>query len=336
MMAVMHRQINLYYHTLKIRFTASANITMNCWFGAMLRNRFLKAADNILDNDGTSLRLLLNRLPLPENHFLYNRLSGGFPKSFLFRFDDINPDIDGFILEANRIYYINLIIIGDFCRYVDLFSQAIDLMFSQGFGHPITPLSLIDICEEGSDNYIYSHRKVIGQLSNPTRFEGFNDIFENQFDNERIQLQIDLLTPTSLISKPGKIETSGYQGRLNNFPSLYQIMRSACFRMATLTMLYCDSNIYNSESEMDEAIESYLSAITQAILINASISWQRCLSTPRKNGATYQLWGYTGQLLFGNLPYYYIPILHFMQSLAIGNDINYGLGTYSIRYRFEE
>ncbi len=336
MMAVMHRQINLYYHTLRIRFTAPKPIKMSCWFGAVLRNRFLKAADNILDNDGTSLRLLLNRLPLSENQFLYNRLSGGFPKSFLFRFDDINPCIDGFTLEENRIYSINLIIIGDFCRYVDLFSQAIDLMFSQGFGHPITPLSLIDICEESSESYIYSHGKTFGHLSSPIRLEEIDEVFENQRDDKRTQLQIKFRTPTSLISSPGKIETRGYQSRLNNFPSLYQIMRSACYRMATLSMLYCDSNIYRSETEMDKAIEDYLSNITQAILLNASISWQRCYSTPRKNGATYQLWGYTGQLLFDNTPYYYIPILYFMQSLAIGNDINYGLGAYSIRYQFEE
>lgn len=320
---------DLYYHKLKVRFTTSKRIAMHYWFGAVLRNRFLKAADDICDDNGVSLRKLLDTFPLSSEHFMYKRLRGGFPKAFLFRFDDFAPDLDGFVIQPNLIYSFDLIIIGNYCNYVNLFAQAIDKMLNDGFGHPIQPLSLVDICEDGDDGYLYCRGRQMGNLSYPKKISDLCSC--GNLSNDRIGLEILLVTPMSLISHPGKVAVDGYQARLNNFPSIYQILRSVCYRLVTLSALYCNSRQFNDFEEIDEAIENYIADVAPSLLISASISWRHCYSTPRKEGETYKMSGYMGRLVFSSVPSRYVPLLHFASALAVGNDVNYALGAYNVR-----
>lgn len=322
----------LYYHKLKVRFTTSKRVEMHCWFGAVLRNRFLKAADTILDENGTSLRFLLAKLPLHSEHFMFKRLEGGFPKAFLFRFDEIAPRLSGFSLDPDRVYTIELIVIGNYSRYINLFSRAIEQMFSEGFGHPIVPMSLIDI-SEGDDGYLYCRGRELGELSYPISLK--ETLKQFNIGKQYLQLELSFNTPTSLISRPGKVDILGYQSRLNNFPSLYQFIRSVCYRLASLIMIYCDPQAFVSEEDMNDAVDAFVADVAPALLLDASISWQHCYSSPRKEGATYKMNGYTGRLVFGTVPQIYLPVLHFASDLAVGNDVNYGLGAFGLRYREE-
>ena len=67
---------NLSVSRLTVRFFAQERVSMKFWIGAVLRNRFLYAADQVLDEQGLSLRRHIDTLPLPQDHFLYKQLQG--------------------------------------------------------------------------------------------------------------------------------------------------------------------------------------------------------------------------------------------------------------------
>lgn len=301
----------LAYQKFNIRFFSSEQNDMKFWLGSVLRNRFLYAADRVFDDQGVSLRQLIDTLPLPEEHFLYGQLQGGFPKGFLFDSSSIPYNAPGFTLEDNKIYTISLILIGNTITRKQLFLDAIQLMLQEGFGHPIIPLTLIDITEEP--------------------LQSFNTNFDE--NTERVKLELFLKTPVCLFHT-SKEDANGFQNKLNGFPSFYQFMRSLTYRLLTLCMLYTDSSILASKEEMDNLAEQYLQPSAQALLLRADLRLEKRYNTPKKGeNSIHAMSGYTGRLVFGQVSSQYLPLLTFAEALGVGANIHYGLGCYQIQYK---
>lgn len=299
---------NLSLKTLKVRFFTEQHIQMKFWIGAVLRNRFLYAAEQVYATETISLRQIIETLPLTENHFLYKQLCEGFPKGYLFECSDLPYDGNGFTLKPNMVYSFSIVLIGNFIIYQELFIEAISKMITSGFGHPVVPLQLIDVTEELS----YT----------------LPDLAVNKDQNKTVE--IIFKTPVNLIHLPKKTG-NGFQNKLNNFPSFYQFMRSLTYRIITLGMLYSDCISFKNRKEMDEWIENYISPAINAVLLQANLCYETRFSTPKIGQSNvYTMKGYTGKLMFGKVCSDYLPVLSMASPLSIGSDINYGLGNFRI------
>lgn len=301
----------LTYQKFNIRFFSNDHNEMKFWFGSVLRNRFLYAADRVFDEQGVSLRRLIDTLSIPEEHGLFGQLQGGFPKGFLFDSSNIPYNAPGFTLEANKVYTISLILIGNTINRKQLFLEAIQLMLQEGFGHPIAPMTLIDITEEPTQSFT-------------------TDFHES---TERVKLELLLKTPVCLFHA-SKEDGNGFQNKLNSFPSFYQFMRSLTYRMLTLCTLYADSSMLSSKEEMDNLTEQYLQPSVQALLLRADLRLEKRYNTPKKGeNSVHTMSGYTGRLVFGQVSAQYLPLLTFAEALGVGANIHYGLGSYQIRHQ---
>lgn len=318
----------IYFHKLDIRFYPNDVIQMPYWIGSVLRNRFLYTAEGVCNEQGTSLYTLLNTLPLSENHAYYKSLIGGFPKGFLFDCSTL-PDVSGKVrLEKEHIYTFSLILIGRCADYYPLFVQTLQLMFSEGFGHPMVSLTLIDICENG--DLLYSDNGgFLNPLSCPFKID-----FPISYQEKEMPIMFHFKTPVNLISRVrNEKNENGYQSKLNNFPSFYQFMRSSLHRLFTLNLLYVNSEFESTPKLISESIEEFINPATRAILLHADIRYEKRYSTPRMNETNvYTMYGYCGTLSFDRISSHFIPLLSFNSYLGIGNDINYGLGIFDLKY----
>ncbi len=292
---------------LMVRFFAEEPVSMKHWIGAVLRNNFLYAAESIKDVQGISLRQIIETLPLPEDHFLYRQLKGGFPKGFFFDCSDLPAEARGFTLDANRIYTFSMVLIGNQSKYKPLYVEALRQMITRGFGHPVVSMTLIDITE-------------ISSRSEP----------DPVAESATVNVQLHFKTPVCLMH-PSKKSVEGYQGKLNNFPSFYQFMRSLTYRLVTLCILYAECRRFDTRDEMDNRIEQWISSSVEAILLRADIQYERLLSTPKTDNDTlYSMGGYTGRLIFGDVPSVFFPVLSEGSTFGVGGEINYGLGQYEV------
>lgn len=301
---------NLSCHNISIRFFARRQVRMRHWIGAVLRNNFLYAAEHVLNEEGISLRQLLEKLPLPEEHFLYKQLCGGFPKGFFFDCSHLPCANSEFILEADKVYTVSLVVIGRCIKYRYLFAKAVWQMFSRGFGHPVVPMEVVDIDEQEvcCSSSVVASEKVL-------------DV-EFQFE-----------TPVCLMHLPQE-EGGGFQNKLNNFPSFYQMVRSLAYRVLTLHMLYGEKAGLENREQMDEWIEQYVGLSTKAILLRADLRYEKRYSTPKKGTPrVYVLTGYMGRLVWGNVSASYLPLLVLGSYLGVGFHINYGFGKFCIHYK---
>lgn len=297
---------------LTVRFFAGECTAMRHWVGAVLRNNFLYAADSIKDEHGTSLRQIIDTLLLPEDHFLFDRLKGGFPKGFFFDCSDLPVDSSGFELEANCVYTFTLVLIGSHAAYQPLYVEALQLMLARGFGHPVVPMTLVDITETRLDTLSITYPEA-GPAAVQLRFK----------------------TPVCLIRSSNTCG-NGFQNKLNNMPTFYQFMRSLTYRQVTLGMLYGESLPFETQDEMEHWIEQQVSPASQVILLRANLLYKRLWSTPRVGSNTvYVMSGYVGRLIFGNVPAGLLPVLAAGTAFGIGADINYGLGQFGMDYRIK-
>ena len=320
---------NLYFYRLDIRFYPNEPIKIPYWTGAVIRNRFLYAAEKIFDNQGHSLRELLDTLPLSEAHAYYKQLAGGFPKGFLFDCSTLPFQYGKFALKKEHIYTFSLLLIGNCSDYYPLFIAALKQMFSEGLGNPMISLTLIDICERRDMLLCSGKENFLNKPSAPFKLEVSSFAFENS-----IKLTLHFNTPVSLTNRAQKKnQTNGYQNKLNNFPSFYQFMRSLLYRLVTLNMLYVNSENVATPTETKEDIERFISPASQALLLNANINYEKRYSTPRVGETNvYTMNGYCGTLSFDQVDSRFIPLLQFASHLGIGNDINYGLGIFNVEY----
>ena len=299
---------NLSFFCIEFSFYAKEQVHMDYWFGAVLRSRFLNKAEEITNEQGVSLRTLINTLPLPENHFMYKQLKGGFPKGFVFDCSGIPYQHPGFTLEANTVYTITLYLVGNCAEQHNLYIEATRLMLEEGFNE--TPLHVTEINPKG-------------------RFS----IPELPFTQETKRLELYFLTPVNLVHIQNE-STTGFQGKLNNFPSFYQFMRSVAYRMLSLKMLYTEqSNCFSTRDEMDKAVDEYITAALGPVIQSANIRLEKRYSTPKlgKNHLS-SFEGYTGRIVFNDVPTRYFALLVFASALNIGTDINYGLGTFRVKF----
>lgn len=298
---------DLQAYKIDIRFFAEQNVQMRYWIGAVLRNRFLYAAAHVFDEQGTSLLNILNTFALPEHHFLYKQLCGGFPKGFLFDSCSLPGHGSGFLLESDKVYSFSLIIIGNQIKYKFLFVHALKLMLEEGFGTPIVPLTIIDIKEE------------VIQMQ------------QASLSVENVTCKLHFKTPVSLVQASGCKMGGGFQNKLNNFPSFYQFMRSLIYRLATLEILYSNQNFFGSKDEMDAFVDNFIIQSAEASLLSAEIKLKTCYSSPKiGQNNVYTMRGFTGTLCFSNVSSYFIPFILLGVDLGVGSNINYGLGHYDV------
>lgn len=298
----------LNYYRINVRFFVDKRVQMKFWIGAVLRNRFLYVAENVVDVNGRSLRNIVDTITLPESHFLYSQLCGGFPKGFLFDCSCLPSSGSGFTLEPNRIYSFSLILIGNHIGYKELYVDALRKTLEIGFGTPMEPMHIIDISDE---ERVCLQDLILGV--------------------EKVSVEFQLNTPVSLTQKVNDLG-SGYKNKLNNFPSFYQLLRSAVYRLLTLTLLYTDKvDTFVSKDMLDSYVEKYLDEAVCAVLAKAAISYKKYYSTPKRGrNNLYTMRGYVGRLCFSNVPSHYFSLLWFASGVGVGNNINYGLGNFSV------
>lgn len=302
----------LQYVKIDVRFFADQDVRMRYWIGAVLRNRFLFAANQVFDENGVSLRRILDTISLPEEHFLYRYLRGGAPKGFLFDCSSLPGRGSGFTLEANRIYSFSLVIIGDRIKYKSLFMDALKIMIESGFGVPVVPLQLIGCSEES------------------VRMSCMQDIL---LEADAVKCRLYFDTPVSLVQATGHERGRGFQNKLNNFPSFYQFMRSLVYRLLTLNILYSDKGLFNSKDEMDSFVNIFIAQSTDAALLSADIRQETCYSSPKAGkDSVYTMKGFIGTLCYEEVPSVYIPLILFGSDLGVGSNVNYGLGNYRVTF----
>lgn len=324
---------NLYCYRLEIRFYAEENLQMKHWFGAVLRNGFLSMSAEISDPDGVSLWEHIQTFSLPIHHPYYQQLKGGFPKGFFFDCSSMNLDGKGFFLKKQCVQQITLCLIADFSKHFSLFIKALVRFFKRGLGSPLVPLHILDIAEvgiNGNRNLLYSDTiPVEGILCNPIRWE---DMLSMCYAHSS-SVYISFETPVCLYRPKPKQKGKGYQDKLNGFPSFYQLIRSAVYRLATLSMLYTEVDIVDKK-DWEEWIESYIYQSSEAFLVQAQLAYCKLYSTPKKEeSSVYVLNGYKGQMEYTNVRADYFAILKFASYMNVGNDINYGLGTFRIEMK---
>lgn len=316
---------HLSFHRMNIRFYPQETIRMNYWIGAVWRNRFLYAAESVRDESGQSLRVLLDTLPLVENHLYYKQLAGGFPKGFLFDCSLLPGASGSFTLAKERIYTVSLVLIGNCVGYYPLFIEALQRMFAEGFGQPLTPLTLIDICEEGGSLLYSGHGHFLNKPSSVYQLPSQPD------KPAETTVGLRFKTPVSLMNPAKRNLGEGYQSKLNNFPSFYQFIRSLTYRLMTLHMLYVDPGSMPDKDTHAAATETFIRPAGRALLLEATLCYEKRHSTPREGEtAVYTFGGYTGTLVFGQVDTRFLPLLVFGSYLGVGNDINYGLGIYEV------
>ena len=293
------------YRSIEFTFTVPKRLQMNYFSGAVLRNRFLWAAEQVITPEGVSLRTLLDTLPLNQDHFLYRQLCGGFPKGFLIDCSYLPYKHPGFILEENRIYIGYLTLIGKCVAYEEEFHQAMERMFEKGFGHPIQSVLLLD--------WNVHVEAMMPQL---------------EAEEERMGAELDLVTPVCLVHSKS-VSANGYQNKMNGFPSFYQLMRSLIYRLTTLSMLYADDATFSSKDDWEQCIDRFLEPAQEAVLLHADILYANRYSTPKKGkNRVYVMEGYVGNLIFDSVLKSYRSLLEFGTAFGVGNDINYGLGMF--------
>lgn len=328
-MNINDRLTNLYFHRLEVRFFSERNISMPFWPGAMWRNNFLHAASFVYDETGKSLFEIIDTLPINDGHSLYRQLKDGFPKGYLFDVSRLPANDGKLCLKRERVYRFSLILIGHLADSHELFVRALMKMFDFGIGDSMTSLHLVDIVERCGVWVKRGDSSEICPLYHPLGIRDFEM-------DKRCQgvLTIAFDTPTRLIDfDKVKGKTCGYQGRINGFPSFYQVVRSAVYRMLTLEALYVNPGLIVSEQELTSSVDDFMLAATEAQLLDADIRLYSCRSTPKEGyDSVYVMNGYVGRVVFENVYEIYAPIMYLASHLGIGNDINYGLGTISYKY----
>ncbi len=294
---------------ISVEFKPSRDLSQKAWIGAAVRNCFLYAAEQVRMPEGDSLRERLDTLPLAEDHFLYRQLSGGFPKGYLFDVSAMTLPSNEYILLTSGTYKFHILLLGRLIRLQSAVITAIQNMLETGLGEPCVPLDLISL-----------------KVSRELRLHNFA---KRCFD-ENVNVRLCLKTPMAL-AKPVDAIKVGYQSRLNGFPSFYQWISAAAYRLSTLTLLYAEDGLCDIKSKEDweTSIERLVAPAVEPWLLNADLKYISLRSTPKKGSdKVYVMPGYVGTITYGRVSPYYVPLLSMMSQLAIGNDVNYGLGRY--------
>lgn len=322
----------LAYHRLEVRIVATCDGFWKAWPGAVIRNNLLYACANVCVRKDLSLLDVLERFPLEETHPLYKNLTGGFPKGLVIK---LGPELSDayesrrFIRRGEMLSF-SLLLVGNHAVYYKYYIEALRQMCGRGLGHPMESFNLVDICERhpfsGIRQIASGTAKKVEKLQMPVTYGDFAR-FGCVSD-----LVISFQTPVLLHeNRPGKTGNSGYQGKLNGFPSYYQFVRSAAFRSLKLAALYVYPEDIAYCREAYECINEYLERACIPLLQKAALERISLVGTPKEGEKKPMLFhGYIGEIAYSDRTSDYRQMLLYMQELGVGNDTIYGLGQYRI------
>lgn len=297
-----------------LKFTPVSDLSQKAWIGAAVRNRFLHASESVSLPEDCSLREKLDRFSLPEDHFMYKQLCGGFPKGYVIDVSGMAETRNGFELNAGRIYRLDILLLGSLIPLQPYVVTALQTMLSDGLGDPPVPLMLQEI-----------------KVGKPVSLRNFA---KRNF-TAPVTARLHFKTPVSLFKPSRGQVSSGYQSKLNGFPSFYQWMRTAAYRLATLTLLYTDSRLseINDSRQWERSVEDLISSASDAWLLDADLKYRTLRSTPKEGAdSVYVMSGYMGSLTFSGISPFLVPVLSMMSQLCVGNDVNFGFGRYEIDF----
>lgn len=318
-----------------VRFYPTKDVCLDAWIGAVFRNRFLYFAESVCDEEGVSLRMRLDELPLSSDHAYYKQMIGGFPKGVFFDFRDIPGKSRRGTLYQNTLYSFQVIFIGTAVRFFPMVVKTLNKMFADGIGHPLVPLNIIDMIEQGTDGescLLYSENAAF--MNMPEHAIRISDFKLDK--NEYADIRLTFHTPTSLYQVKEKVQPElSYQHKMNGFPSFYQLVRSMVYRWAALSMLYGTDPLDTDKKEFEKALDKFVESSSVAFLQEVSLRRRKVYGTPKKTEKhVYVMDGYEGQLVFQHVSCRYLPLLLWGMYVAVGNNVQYGLGNYSVEVFF--
>lgn len=324
----------LAYHRLEVSVFPEERVEFEGGLGAVLRNNLLYAAGHVMTEDHVSLLEVIDRLNVPEDHFLHKSLKDGFPKGFaLFVVSPENIYASHCVLRPNQALVFSIVLIGRLSAYYKNFIEAVKAMCTRGFGQNMVHFHLDSICEKDiagrSHRVAVAHSDVIAPLRYPVCLQDFE---EEKFGCVEKIIRLQLKSPVALTSFSRKrSKGSTYQDKLNGFPSFYQFVRSAIYRCFSLSVLYQALPEPEVCWQAQDDIDAYLEATASALLLRADIRRVSMHGSKRNDDkGRITLSGYVGELTFGGDFSKYIALLLFMQDLGLGNDTVYGLGHYRV------
>lgn len=323
--------LNLFIHCLDIRMVFIENTNVLGWLGSVIRNNLLYATDGIfIEEENKTLRELINKIELAENHPLYSELKNGFPAPYIISLNNHRTLNSTCCLKQGDIVSFSLVLIGKITAYYRFFIKAIQEMCRRGLGTPMHPVLLLDIFErpyEGEKNLLFAQgESLFPELKHPI---GLSHFFSEK-KQENLVVKIRLMTPVSIykISKK-EANPDSYQCKMNGFPSFYQFIRSLLNRFIKLAELYGVAE--NTISEYQHCLEEFLQQALRVELKSANINARRVKGTLRKGKDSLIIYsGYTGELVFMGVSYKYLPYLYYMQYLGVGDNVVYGMGQYVV------
>jgi hypothetical protein len=324
----------LFYHCINVRMAATRNTCFDAWQGAVIRNNFLFAAEQITLEENLTLREKIDQCPLNENHPQYNELVNGFPKGYLIAFPDSSQT--EITLKKDDLFCFSFYLIGNMSRYYQAFVEAIRLMCEKGMGHPVVPFVLVDICERAADGELHlmcmGTTVFSGKLIFPIAYSDYQSVHTQ---GDETQIEVTYLTPTILFKQSNKKNKSlSYQDKCNGFPSFYQLVRSATYRMVKLTILYVHPDEPDIAQALMENIEEFIDYATRLTLLSANIQKVVLKNTLKKEQENRMpLHGYTGTQVYEGYFNRFLPVLRFMEELGVGNETVYGMGRYKVEFR---
>ena len=325
---------HLTIHRLDIRMKATVDTYFDAWIGAVIRNNLLFAtAKTQLQKLDTNLFQYCTRFPLAVNHLLYKELKEGFPPPFyLFVSTGPNPAKITY-LHANQELRFTLILIGDVTRYFNGFIQAIRLMCRKGFGVDSKPFMLVDIREVSAMNENRLLATETEDLTDKLIYQVRFGDFLNKQTESKDSVQVLFESPVCLVKPKRKTETAGFQEKSNAFPSFYQLVRTAAYRLEKLHALYAMPEEPDNFLASHESIDSFIEQAARLQLEKADIQKTYLLSSQRtnRNENRIPLSGYTGEMVFRGNSKPYLPLLKFMEWLGVGHELSYGFGKFSVR-----
>jgi hypothetical protein len=192
---------------------------------------------------------------------------------------------------------------------------------------------LLDISEKSpsgeSQVIAIAQTDLTEELCRPIRLSDFVR-HEKEYNNSEITLRYQ--TPVILFRLRNKKNTQlSYQDKCNRFPSFYQLVRSAYFRMQKLHAIYIEPEKYVPELFEEEAINTFLEKAGYPLLQSANIRYVTLQNTQKKEKVNeIQLTGYVGEEIYAGYCRKYVSLLRFMAELGVGNETVYGMGRYEI------
>ena len=325
------KEIKFGYHRLRVRFFAHADLSLEGWIGAVLRNNFLVQAAAVKDKMDISLFEYLNCFPLPKTHPAYKALQGGFQKALWFDFREIPVNNRSHILRANQIYVLTIVMVDSFLIHFPMVAEALRRMFNRGFGHPVVPATLVDISDcDAEDHWRLCYQPDTGVLHMPMHAIHLSDFQLADCAPSVATVQIYFNTPVNLFRQRAKKDSEqSFQDKLNGFPSFYQLVRSLAYRVSTLDLLYGDPIGEGGWSKTE--IETSVRIACEAQLLQVNLRNCKVRGTPKQgNSHVYVMEGYQGRLILQQVPSVCLPLLAFGMGLLVGNQVQYGLGAYTL------